>query len=89
MLGTLPVDGLPPVAQPARVLLEVWTGEAPPVVPGTAPVAFDVEGTIIGDGRSWSGARWSALPDDVEPDLSAGTPEHQLLVLRPAIERWA
>ena len=88
VMGTLPADGLPPPAGPARVLLEVWACDPPPLVPGTTPVAFDVEGTIIGDGRSWSGVRWSALPDGVEPDVAAGGADHQLIVVRPTIERW-
>ena len=82
VMGTLPVAEVPGRSKPARVLLEVWDGDAPE---GDG-VAFDVEGTIIGDGRHWSGLRWRALADDAP--IPAGGPGHQVLVLRPAIERW-
>jgi hypothetical protein len=88
VMGTLPVDGVPSRARPNRVLLEVWHGAAPaPAVPGAA-VAFDVEGTIVGDRRPWAGARYTVLDGDARVDTSAGTPTNQLIVLQPVIERW-
>ena len=84
VMGTLPVGELPPRSKPNRILLEVWSGDTPP---GDG-VAFSVEGTIIGDGRPWAGARFSTIEGDDDVDLSRATPEHQLLVVQPVIERW-
>jgi hypothetical protein len=85
VLGTHPVGALPEVGA-ARLLLEVWRGDAPPGGDGGA--AFTVEGTILGDGRTWDGVRYRALADDEVVDVSTGSAEHQLLVVRPTIERW-
>lgn len=83
VMGTVPAAGLPDPAHPARLLLEVWRGETPP---GDG-VEFTVEGTILGDGRGWDGVRYRPVEGAV--DLGAATPDHQLLVLDPVIERWA
>jgi hypothetical protein len=88
VMATLPVSDLPGRAQSSRVLLEVWDGEARPLALGGSAVTFDVEGTIIGDGRPWSGARYAVLDSDAEPDLSFATTTHQALLLEPVIERW-
>ena len=88
VMGTLPVDDLPGRTKPSRVLLEVWNGDAPPPADAHLTVAFDVEGTIIGDGRTWSGARYTVLDGDADADLSFATTSHQALVLEPRIERW-
>ena len=88
VMGTLPVDDLPGRTKPSRVLLEVWNGDAPPPAEALRAVVFDVEGTIIGDGRTWSGARYTMLDGDADADLSFATPSHQALVLEPVIERW-
>jgi hypothetical protein len=82
VLGTLPVDGLPPRAKPASLTLHVWRGSAPDTTHGA--VAFAVEGTIIGDGRSWDGAAFATG----EAATTTGSPDHQILVLRPNIDRW-
>jgi len=83
--GTVPVGDLPKTVPGDLVLLEIWNGPTPkPVVDGDA-VEFAVEGTIIGDGRTWSGARYT--PVDVVPDLT-GSPQHQLVALRTVIARW-
>lgn len=84
VMGTLPVDGLPGRTKPSRILLEVWQGEAP----AGDGIAFSVEGTIVGDGRPWTGARFSVVDGGGDVDLSAATPEHQLLVVQPMVERW-
>jgi hypothetical protein len=81
VMGTLPVAELPGRNKPNRMLLDVWLGDTPP---GDG-AAFSVEGTILGDGRTWSGARFRSL--DGSPDVS-GTAAHQVLVLQPMIERW-
>ena len=86
VMGTLPEGALPGRTKPEKVLLEVWRGERPAAVTSGAPVSFEVEGTIIGDGRSWDGARYTTVTGTV--DLSAGSPDHQLIVVQPVIERW-
>jgi hypothetical protein len=85
VMGTLPLGPLPAAARPARVLLEVWADEA--AAPADA-ATFAVEGTILGDGRTWSRVRYRALADDEKPDVSAGGVGHQLLVLDARIEQW-
>lgn len=83
IVATLPTDGFPEGGD--LVLLEVWDGPTPAsVVDGGSE--FLVEGTIIGDGRSWRGARYTRV-DDV-PDLSAGSDKHQLVVVRPLVSQW-
>lgn len=88
VMGTLPASGLPGPSGGAPALLELWDGTVPrAVVPGAA-VSFEVEGTIVGDGRSWSGARYTPLDEHERIDLSVSTRAHQLLVLQPRLERW-
>jgi hypothetical protein len=95
VMGTLPLDGLPAAAGPGRVLLEVWAGtDGAATGAGAAggesedAATFAVEGTILGDGRTWSRVRYRSLGEDEEPDVSAGDVGHQLLVLDPRIEQW-
>lgn len=85
VMGTLPRDGVPRRTKPDRVLLEVWDGVAPPARAGG--VQLDVEGTILGDGRSWSAVRWTPIADgDIIP---TGSDRHQVLVVQPAIDAWS
>lgn len=78
VMGTLPTGALPGRAKPARVLLEVWRD--------ATDGSFDVEGTIIGDGRPWSSVRYTTLADgDAVP---AGDDGHQVLVVQPYIDQW-
>jgi hypothetical protein len=88
VMGTVPAGGLPSRAKPDRLLLEVWHGAAPsPLVAGSAGT-FEVEGTIVGDGRAWTGARWTPIAGGTDVVLPDASPEHQVLVLRPGIDRW-
>ena len=87
-MGTLPAAEVPGRLKPSRILLEAWHGDAPKPATDGASFAFDVEGTIIGDEREWSGARYTELAADAEIDFSIASPEYQLLVLQPVIERW-
>ena len=85
IVGSVPRAGMPKAVRGDLLLLELWAGATPdPVVDGEA-VEFAVEGTIIGDDRSWSGVRYT--PIDVVPDLT-GTPEHQLIAVRTVIAQW-
>jgi hypothetical protein len=66
VLGILPAGSLPGPASSGRILLETWSGPAPALLaPGPATI-FDVEGTVIGDGRQWSGIRYILLEPTIE-----------------------
>ena len=83
ILGTTPVGGLPKTVPGDLVLLEAWNGATPtPIVDGDA-VEFGVEGAIVGDGRIWSGVRYT--PIDVVPDLAIS---HLAIALRTVVAQW-
>lgn len=84
VMVTVPVGGLPG-SYDGPVLLEVWDGE-PPAPGGEGASEFTVEGTILGDGRHWSGVRWSAAPPGAE--LGEASPGSQRLVVSPGRQRW-
>jgi hypothetical protein len=87
MLGLKPVGGLP-VAQHRRVLVEVWHGSAPEPI-GAGPTAeFEVEGTYIGDGRQWSGARYAAIDPGTALPLEPARFGYLAVLVEPVIERW-
>lgn len=87
MLGLIPVGGLP-VAHSQRVLIEVWNGPAPePIAPGTA-TAFEVEGTFLGDGRRWSGARYTAIDPGTALPLEPARFGYLAVLVEPVVERW-
>ncbi len=88
VMGTLPTRSLPGQSSTSRMLLETWSGPEPaPVVDG-AVSEFAVEGTLVGDGRHWTGVRYTAIepgtPLPIEPTL----PAYEALLLEPTIERW-
>ncbi len=87
VLGALPAERLPsPDSQ--RLLLEVWNGPEPtPLV--TEPTArFDVEGTVVGDGRQWSGVRFTTIALGTALPLRPPRFGYQGLLLAPVLERW-
>jgi hypothetical protein len=87
MLGMLPTGDLP-AADRQRVLLEIWNGPTPePVADGPA-FAFEVEGTYIGDGRQWSGVRYTSIGPGTALPLEPARFGYQALLLEPVIERW-
>jgi hypothetical protein len=87
VLGTVPVAGLP-AADSQRLLLEVWNGpEPPPLVPDPA-TRFDVDGTVIGDGRQWSGVRYTSIALGTALPLHPARFGYQALLLEPMLERW-
>jgi len=88
VLGLLPSSGGLPATDCQRILLEVWNGPEPaPIVTGPA-TSFEVEGTIVGDGRHWSGVRYTPIePGTALPLLSARF-GYQALLLEPTIQRW-
>jgi hypothetical protein len=87
LLGTLPTAGLPG-ADNQRLLLEVWHGPEPePLV--TEPAArFEVEGTVVGDGRQWSGVRYTPIELGTALPLHPPRFGYQALLLAPVLERW-
>lgn len=88
VLGTLPADHLPAQSTTSRILLEAWNGLAPELVADGAATEFDVEGTLVGDGRQWSGVRYTAIEPGTPLPLQPTTPGYQALLLEPTIERW-
>jgi len=88
VLGMLPADGLPAGEGLRRALLELWNGTVPAVVADGPATAFDVEGTIIGDGRQWSGVRYTAIAAGTALPLHRPRPDYQALLLEPRISRW-
>jgi hypothetical protein len=87
VLATLRTGELP-AAGCQRLLLEVWNGPQPaPLVPATA-TRFDVEGTVIGDGRQWSGVRYTPIQLGTPLPLHPARFGYQALLLAPELERW-
>jgi hypothetical protein len=88
VLGTLPVGGLPGPASHGRMLLEAWAGAEPAPVTAGLATGFTVEGTVFGDGRRWSGVRYTPIEPGVPLPLQEAAPGYQALLLEPTIERW-
>ncbi len=87
MLGLVPTSSLP-VEHSQRGLLEVWHGPAPgPIAAGTA-VEFEVEGTFLGDGRQWTGARYTAIDPGTALPLDPARFGYLAVLVDPVIERW-
>lgn len=87
-LGLLPPGRPPAEASSGRMLLEIWLGEPAALVASGNQCSFDVEGTLVGDGRQWSGARLTAIEAGTTLPLPDGKPTYQALLLEPALERW-
>ena len=88
VLGTLPIRALPGQSSTSLILLETWDGPAPaPIADGPAS-EFAVEGTLVGDGRPWSGVRYTAMEPRTPLPLEPTEPAYQALLLEPTIERW-
>jgi hypothetical protein len=88
VLALLPAGELPTEAASGRVLLELWHGASPDVLAAGPATSFEVEGTIIGDGRHWSGARYTVIEPGTPLPLQAPRPDYQALLLEPRIMRW-
>jgi hypothetical protein len=87
VLGLLPAERLPsPDSQ--RLLLEVWNGPEPAPLVTEPPARFDVEGTVVGDGRQWSGIRFTAIALGTALPLHPPRFGYQGLLLAPVLERW-
>lgn len=88
MVGMVPSGSLP-VALSRRALLEMWHGPEPDPVAGGPAAGFDVEGTFIGDGRQWSGARYTMLTPGTPLPLQAARPSYEAVLVNPVFEFWA
>lgn len=87
MLGLIPTGDLPaPHSQ--RVLVEIWHGPTPEPIAAGMATEFAVEGTYIGDGRQWSGARCTALDRGTALPLEQARFGYLALLVEPVIERW-
>ena len=88
VMAMLPAGNLPGPASAGRILLEAWAGPTPAVLTTRTATIFAVEGTVIGDGRQWSGIRYTPIESGTSLPLRAATPGYQALLLEPTIERW-
>jgi hypothetical protein len=88
VMAMLPAGNLPGPASAGRILLEAWAGPTPALLADGPASIFDVEGTVIGDGRQWSGIRYTPIESGTSLPLRAATSGYQALLLEPAIERW-
>jgi len=88
VMGMLPAGNLPGPASSGRILLEAWAGPTPALLTAGPATMFEVEGTVIGDGRQWSGIRYTPIASGTSLPLRAATPGYQALLLEPTIERW-
>ena len=86
VLGTLPTAGLP-ADDRQRILLEIWNGPEPAALAPGPATSFEVEGTIVGDGRQWSGVRYTSIEPGTALLLPPTSPDHQALLLEPVLER--
>jgi hypothetical protein len=87
VMGTVPTDALPGPST-SRILLETWNGPEPDWVAAGPVCKFAVEGTLVGDGRQWTGVRYTAIEPGTPLPLDPMPPEYDALLLEPAIERW-
>jgi hypothetical protein len=83
IMATVPVDTLPAQDAQGLTLIEAWHADAPSADPGATE--FAVEGTVIGDGRTWQVVRFSTATGAV---TAAGDPGRQAIVVRPAVCSW-
>jgi hypothetical protein len=88
VLAMLPVRKLPAESACGRIVLELWHGAAPDLLAAGPATSFDVEGTVIGDGRHWSGARYTVIEPGTPLPLQLPGPGYQALLLEPRIVRW-
>jgi hypothetical protein len=87
VMGTLPTAALP-APSTNRILLEAWNGPKPaPIAEGTV-CEFAVEGTLVGDGRLWTGVRYTAIEPGTPLPFVSASPAYDALLLEPTMERW-
>jgi hypothetical protein len=87
LLATVPTGGLP-AADNQRLLLEVWHGPEPEPLVFDLAARFDVDGTAVGDGRQWTGVRYTPIELGTALPLHPPRFGYQALLLAPVLERW-
>jgi hypothetical protein len=88
VLTLLPAEEPPAGAACGRILLELWQGPAPDPLATGAATRFEVEGTIIGDGRVWGGSRYTVIEPGTALPLRPPRSEYQALLLEPQLVQW-
>jgi hypothetical protein len=88
VMGTLPTRELPGQSTTSRILLETWSGPEPARVVDGAVSEFAVEGTLLGDGRHWTGVRFTVIEPGTPLPLEPMPSGYEALLLEPTIERW-
>lgn len=88
VMGTLPMHALPFQSNTSLILLETWNGPEPARLVGGPVAEFIVEGTLVGDGRQWSGVRFTAFEPGTPLPLDPTPTAYQALLLEPTVERW-
>jgi hypothetical protein len=87
VMGMLPT-GVLPGPSTSWTLLETWNGPEPAPVADGPVTEFAVEGTLVGDGRQWSGVRYTAIEPGTPLPLEPTPPGYDALLLEPTVERW-
>jgi len=87
LVGLVPSGDLP-AALSRRVLVEVWHGPTPEPIAAGPATEFEVEGTYIGDGRQWSGARYTSIDPGTALPLEPARFGYLAALVKPIIERW-
>jgi len=87
LMGLVPSGDLP-AALSQRALIEIWHGSEPQPIAAGAVTEFMVDGTYIGDGRQWSGARYTAIDPGTALPLGPAGFGYLAVLVEPVIERW-
>jgi hypothetical protein len=88
VMGTLPTAALPAPSNTSRILLETWNGPEPAAIADGPVCEFAVEGTLLGDGRLWTGVRYTAIEPGTPLPFVSTSSEYDALLLEPTMERW-
>ena len=87
LMGLVPSGDLPAAAA-QRALIEIWHGPRPHRITDGLVTEFEVEGTYIGDGRQWSGARYTMIDPGTALPLEPARFGYLAVLVEPVIERW-
>jgi len=88
VMAMLAPQTMPTRSSTGQILLETWDGPSPDAIADGEFVSFDVEGTVIGDGREWSGTRFTGIEPGTPLPLQEPRLEYEAMLLKPTIERW-
>ena len=87
LMGLMPSGDLP-ATDAQRALIEIWHGPQPRRITDGVAAEFEVEGTYIGDGRQWSGARYTTIDPGTALPLEPARFGYLAVLVEPIIERW-